>query len=108
MCLTHAPSYLRLSGDDSRVPSYPTLRYSLSLQISLFYMACLLPNLLKWVFGVTTIEDRLQFSNISSKASELGVCPYTGQWLEIESNMRWLSKTYTYNIIFHTNDRNFS
>ncbi|KAG6600034.1 Protein HESO1, partial [Cucurbita argyrosperma subsp. sororia] len=36
-----------------------------------------------------------KFSDLSSKASELGICPYTGQWLEIESNMRWLPKTYT-------------
>ncbi|CAK9323789.1 unnamed protein product [Citrullus colocynthis] len=35
-----------------------------------------------------------KFSDISLKASELGICPYTGQWLEIESNMRWLPKTY--------------
>ncbi|XP_008461703.2 protein HESO1 isoform X1 [Cucumis melo] len=35
-----------------------------------------------------------KFSDISSKASELGICPFTGQWLEIECNMRWLPKTY--------------
>ncbi|KAL4022977.1 hypothetical protein IC575_016723 [Cucumis melo] len=60
-------------------------------------LLCLRRLIAYWLTG------RLLFSNISSKASELGVCPYTGQWLEIESNMRWLSKTYTYNIIFHTN-----
>ncbi|KAF5453589.1 hypothetical protein F2P56_028486 [Juglans regia] len=35
-----------------------------------------------------------KFSDISLKASELGICPYTGQWEHIESNMRWLPKTY--------------
>ncbi|KAJ7964566.1 protein HESO1-like isoform X1 [Quillaja saponaria] len=35
-----------------------------------------------------------KFSNIRTMASELGICPYTGQWEEIKSNMRWRSKTY--------------
>lgn len=41
----------------------------------------------------------MQFSDISSKASELGICTYTGQWLEIESNTRWLPKTYAIFVI---------
>ncbi|KAF2318885.1 hypothetical protein GH714_011444 [Hevea brasiliensis] len=35
-----------------------------------------------------------KFSDIRSKAAELGICPFTGQWQEISSNMRWLPKTY--------------
>ncbi|KAJ7960156.1 protein HESO1-like isoform X1 [Quillaja saponaria] len=35
-----------------------------------------------------------KFANISTMASELGICPYTGQWEEIKRNMRWLPKTY--------------
>lgn len=34
----------------------------------------------------------LQFSNISLRASELGICPYTGQWEYIRR--RLLPKTY--------------
>ncbi|KAA8539492.1 hypothetical protein F0562_026184 [Nyssa sinensis] len=36
-----------------------------------------------------------KFSDISLRASEQGICPYTGQWEDIASNMRWLPKTYT-------------
>lgn len=36
----------------------------------------------------------LQFSDISSRAVEEGICLYTGQWERIDSNMRWLPKTY--------------
>lgn len=36
----------------------------------------------------------LQFSDISSRAVEEGICLYTGQWEPIDSNMRWLPKTY--------------
>ncbi|BFG22726.1 hypothetical protein CerSpe_090000 [Prunus speciosa] len=35
-----------------------------------------------------------KFSDISLKASELGICTYTGQWQAIKSNMRWLPQTY--------------
>ena len=35
-----------------------------------------------------------QFSDIGLRASELGICPYTGKWEYIRSNMRWLPKTY--------------
>ncbi|KAI8031661.1 Protein HESO1 [Camellia lanceoleosa] len=34
------------------------------------------------------------FADISSRASEKGICPYTGQWEQIDTNMRWLPKTY--------------
>ncbi|XP_060175454.1 protein HESO1 isoform X2 [Lycium barbarum] len=36
-----------------------------------------------------------KFCDISSRASVQGICPFTGQWEDIESNMRWLPKTYT-------------
>ncbi|OIT38582.1 PREDICTED: protein HESO1 [Nicotiana attenuata] len=36
-----------------------------------------------------------KFCNISSKASAQGISPFTGQWEDIEGNMRWLPKTYT-------------
>ncbi|MCD9644436.1 hypothetical protein HAX54_032650 [Datura stramonium] len=36
-----------------------------------------------------------KFCDISSKASAQGISPFTGQWEDIESNMRWLPKTYT-------------
>ncbi|KAL6980589.1 Protein heso1 [Sarracenia purpurea var. burkii] len=35
-----------------------------------------------------------KFSDIRSRALEEGICPYTGQWEHIDSNMRWLPKTY--------------
>ncbi|KAK4579256.1 hypothetical protein RGQ29_029080 [Quercus rubra] len=35
-----------------------------------------------------------KFSDIGLRASELGICPYTGKWEYIRSNMRWLPKTY--------------
>ncbi|CAL5322537.1 unnamed protein product [Camellia sinensis] len=35
-----------------------------------------------------------KFADISSRASEKGICPYTGQWEQIDANMRWLPKTY--------------
>ncbi|XP_068315400.1 protein HESO1 [Pyrus communis] len=34
-----------------------------------------------------------KFSDISTRASEFGICTYTGQWHAIESNTRWLPKT---------------
>ncbi|KAK4351404.1 hypothetical protein RND71_030717 [Anisodus tanguticus] len=36
-----------------------------------------------------------KFCDISSKASAQAISPFTGQWEDIESNMRWLPKTYT-------------
>ncbi|KAJ0045673.1 hypothetical protein Pint_06365 [Pistacia integerrima] len=35
-----------------------------------------------------------KFCAISSKASELGICPFTGRWELIESNMRWLPNNH--------------
>ncbi|KAG5557829.1 hypothetical protein RHGRI_007913 [Rhododendron griersonianum] len=35
-----------------------------------------------------------KFSDISLRALEQGICLYTGQWEPIDSNMRWLPKTY--------------
>lgn len=35
-----------------------------------------------------------KFSSISSKAPTQGISPYTGQWEDIDANMRWLPKTY--------------
>lgn len=35
-----------------------------------------------------------KFCDISSRASRQGICPYTGQWEDISTNMRWLPKTY--------------
>ncbi|XP_034704636.1 protein HESO1 isoform X2 [Vitis riparia] len=35
-----------------------------------------------------------KFADISSRASEQGICPYTGQWVDIDSNMRWMPRTY--------------
>ncbi|KAJ4719966.1 protein HESO1 [Melia azedarach] len=35
-----------------------------------------------------------KFSGISLKASELGICPFTGQWEHIGSNTRWLPNTH--------------
>ncbi|KAM7492003.1 hypothetical protein LguiA_034924 [Lonicera macranthoides] len=36
-----------------------------------------------------------KFSDISLRASEQGISPYSGQWEEIDSNMTWLPKTYS-------------
>nr|GMD59061.1 protein HESO1 [Ipomoea batatas] len=36
-----------------------------------------------------------KFCDISSKASDQGISTYTGQWEDIEGNMRWLPKTYS-------------
>ncbi|GMI80756.1 hypothetical protein HRI_001744900 [Hibiscus trionum] len=35
-----------------------------------------------------------KFSDINIRASELGICPFTGQWEYIANNMRWLPRTY--------------
>ncbi|RVW49273.1 Protein HESO1 [Vitis vinifera] len=35
-----------------------------------------------------------KFADITSRASEQGICPYTGQWVDIDSNMRWMPRTY--------------
>ncbi|MBA0665387.1 hypothetical protein Goklo_005247, partial [Gossypium klotzschianum] len=35
-----------------------------------------------------------KFSEINSKASELGICTFTGQWEYIANNTRWLPRTY--------------
>lgn len=37
----------------------------------------------------------VKFCDISSKASAQAISPLTGQWEDIQSNMRWLPKTYT-------------
>ena len=41
----------------------------------------------------------LQFSDISAKAATQGISPYTGQWEDIDTNMRWLPKTYAVFVI---------
>ncbi|XP_022746059.1 protein HESO1-like [Durio zibethinus] len=35
-----------------------------------------------------------KFSDIHSKASEMGICSFTGRWEYIRNNTRWLPKTY--------------
>lgn len=35
-----------------------------------------------------------KFADIRSRALEKRICPYTGQWEQIDTNMRWLPKTY--------------
>ncbi|KAK9186553.1 hypothetical protein WN944_017941 [Citrus x changshan-huyou] len=35
-----------------------------------------------------------KFSGLSLKASELGICPFTGQWEHIRSNTRWLPNNH--------------
>ncbi|XWS07720.1 hypothetical protein CRYUN_Cryun41cG0014400 [Craigia yunnanensis] len=35
-----------------------------------------------------------KFSDINLKASDMGICPFTGQWEYITSNTRWLPRTY--------------
>ncbi|KAK8662461.1 hypothetical protein V6N13_092034 [Hibiscus sabdariffa] len=34
-----------------------------------------------------------KFSDINSRAAELGICPFTGQWENIANNTRWLPRT---------------
>ena len=41
----------------------------------------------------------MQFAQMDSWASELGICPYTGQWEQIKNDMRWLPKTYAILVI---------
>ncbi|KAJ8765881.1 hypothetical protein K2173_020397 [Erythroxylum novogranatense] len=36
-----------------------------------------------------------KFSDIHLKSKELGICPFTGQWEDVKSNMRWLPRTYS-------------
>ncbi|XVF23954.1 hypothetical protein REPUB_Repub13aG0084300 [Reevesia pubescens] len=35
-----------------------------------------------------------KFSDINLRASEMGICPFTGQWEYISSKTRWLPRTY--------------
>ncbi|CAI0412086.1 unnamed protein product [Linum tenue] len=35
-----------------------------------------------------------QFSTISLKARDFGICPFTGQWEEINNNTRWFPRTF--------------
>ncbi|KAH1226550.1 Protein HESO1 [Glycine max] len=35
-----------------------------------------------------------KFAKMDSMAVEMGICPYTGKWEQIEDNMIWLPKTY--------------
>lgn len=44
----------------------------------------------------------LQFAQMDEWASELGICPYTGQWEQIKNNMRWLPKTYAIFVILYS------
>ncbi|PHU13925.1 hypothetical protein BC332_15130 [Capsicum chinense] len=37
----------------------------------------------------------VKFCDISSRASAQAISPFTGQWEDIASNLRWLPKTYT-------------
>ncbi|CAL5203141.1 unnamed protein product [Lathyrus oleraceus] len=39
------------------------------------------------------IDFLRKFAQIDSWAAEFGICTYTGQWEQIENNMRWLPKT---------------
>ncbi|XP_061368950.1 protein HESO1-like isoform X2 [Gastrolobium bilobum] len=41
------------------------------------------------------VEFIRKFAQMDSWGSELGICPYTGQWEQIKNNMRWLPKTYS-------------
>ncbi|KAH7860805.1 hypothetical protein Vadar_018196 [Vaccinium darrowii] len=41
-----------------------------------------------------TVSFLAKFSDISLRAVEERICLYTGQWEPIDSNMRWLPKTY--------------
>ncbi|XP_004503175.1 protein HESO1 [Cicer arietinum] len=40
------------------------------------------------------IDFLRKFAQMDSWASELGICPYSGQREQIKNNMRWLPKTY--------------
>lgn len=40
------------------------------------------------------VEFLRKFAQMDSWASELGICPHTGQWEQIKNNMRWLPQTY--------------
>ncbi|KAI4384492.1 hypothetical protein MLD38_002642 [Melastoma candidum] len=35
-----------------------------------------------------------KFAQLDMKAGKLGICPYTGEWVELERNKRWMPKTY--------------
>ncbi|KAK7379301.1 hypothetical protein VNO80_04758 [Phaseolus coccineus] len=41
------------------------------------------------------VEFLRKYAQMDSWASELGICPYTGQWEQIENNTIWLPKTYS-------------
>ncbi|XP_061343490.1 protein HESO1-like [Gastrolobium bilobum] len=43
---------------------------------------------------VLFVEFLRKFAQMDSWASQLGICPYTGQWEQIKNNMMWLPKTY--------------
>ncbi|CAL5398342.1 unnamed protein product [Camellia sinensis] len=60
------------------------------------HMTCVPPLLppLKEIYPRNIVDDLIGFADISSRASEKGICPYTGQWEQIDTNMRWLPKTY--------------
>ncbi|KAL2333285.1 hypothetical protein Fmac_014498 [Flemingia macrophylla] len=40
------------------------------------------------------VEFLRKFAQMDSWASELGICPHTGQWEQIKNNTRWLPQTY--------------
>lgn len=48
-------------------------------------LICIMPRLMH-VFW--------QFLDISRKAKDLGICPYTGKWEALSSNMKWMAQTY--------------
>ncbi|MFQ6669251.1 hypothetical protein Gotur_034576 [Gossypium turneri] len=91
--------------------------YSLSLLVIFHFQTCVPPILppLKDIYPTNVVDDltdqfsseapyRLclcqvfkyfsQFSEINSKALELGICTFTGQWEYIANNTRWLPRTY--------------
>ncbi|QCD98522.1 protein HESO1 [Vigna unguiculata] len=41
------------------------------------------------------VEFLRKYAQMDSWASNLGICPYTGQWEQIENNTIWLPKTYS-------------
>ncbi|XP_047161948.1 protein HESO1 [Vigna umbellata] len=41
------------------------------------------------------VEFLGKYAQMDSWASNLGICPYTGQWEQIENNTIWLPKTYS-------------
>ncbi|CAI0411209.1 unnamed protein product [Linum tenue] len=43
---------------------------------------------------VTSLPFFFQFSTISLKARDFGICPFTGQWEEIKNNTRWFPRTF--------------